>query len=274
MDHPRDRFLTVFGRKPVLEALEDPRLQVDKVVLAHNAAGESVEQIVSAANRRGISVERASPGQVNRLSRSAQQDQGAVADIRAPRMAALQTWLTDKDTREARRGARLLLLDGITTPANVGMILRVATAAGLEGVILPRLGCPEVGPLVVKASAGVAFFAPILRVATPREACDLLLDAGFDLVSLRMDASESLYEAEWRGPVCFVLGNETRGVSPTVSALVTRGCRVPMEGGVESLNVATAAAVVSFELMRRKLLAPPPRSAPRNAPQNTPRPRR
>lgn len=251
LDHPRDRFLTVFGRKPVLEALEDPRLTVDKVVLAHTAQGDIIDHIEREAARQRVPVTRVAPAQVNRLSRNAQQDQGAVADVQAPRMGSLQGWLTDRGTREARRRARLLLLDGVTTPANVGMILRVATAAGLEGVVLPRQGCPEVGPLVIKASAGVAFFAPILRVGTAAEAAEVLIEHGFDVVALRMDAAENLYAADWRGPVCFVLGNETHGVSDAVAAHVTRGCHIPMAGGVESLNVATAAAVVAFELRRR-----------------------
>ena len=72
--------------------------------------------------------------------------------------------------------ARVLVLDRLTNPANVGMILRSATAAGLDGVLLPRRGLPAIDPLVVKASAGVAFRAPVLRAATVEEGCAALRD--------------------------------------------------------------------------------------------------
>jgi 23S rRNA (guanosine2251-2'-O)-methyltransferase len=88
MSHPRDRFLTVYGRKPVLEALEQADVQVEKVLLAHNARGGLVPDIERAAKRAGVPLTRVPPDQVTRLSRNQRQDQGAVADVRAPRMSA------------------------------------------------------------------------------------------------------------------------------------------------------------------------------------------
>src|SRR5262249_52220300 len=143
--------------------------------------------------------------------------------------------------------------DQITNPANVGMILRTATAAGLTGVVLPRRGVPSVDPLVVKASAGVAFHAPILRCASASGACAALRAAGFAVRGLAGDAGAVRSSARMRQRWAFVLGNETSGVSPVVRELVDRWLSIPMCGGVESLNVASAAAVLSFELLRRRL---------------------
>lgn len=248
--HPRDRFLTVYGRKPVLEALRTPGVRVDKLLVAHNAHGDAVQELLQAAHEVGVKAQRVAPKQVTRLSRNQRQDQGVVADVLAPRMAALDATLA---APLPRRWAGLLL-DGVTTPANVGMVLRAATGAGLEGIVLPRAGSPEVGPLVIKASAGVAFNAPILRAATASEAAAALVAAGVTLVGLRMDGADDLYASQWPDRVCFVLGNETHGVSAEVAAHTTRWARIPMAAGVESLNVATAGAVVAFELMRRRRL--------------------
>jgi 23S rRNA (guanosine2251-2'-O)-methyltransferase len=146
---------------------------------------------------------------------------------------------------------QVLLLDGITTPANVGMILRTATAAGIDGVVVPRRGVASVDPMVVKASAGVAFRAPILKVGTAGEAADLLSAAGFHLVGLAADGPSTLFEAQWPEHVCFVLGSETAGVGDEVADRVRSWVSIPMSGGVESLNVSAAAAVVCFELVRR-----------------------
>ncbi len=93
-----------------------------------------------------------------------------VADINAPRMTPLQNFVRDR----GKRPTNVFLLDGVTNPGNVGMILRTATGAGFDGVILPRAGTPHVGPLVIKASAGVAFQAPIVNAPTARAAVDEL----------------------------------------------------------------------------------------------------
>jgi 23S rRNA (guanosine2251-2'-O)-methyltransferase len=241
---PKDRFVTVFGRNPVLEALADRRLDVDKVILADNARGDAAREIIDAAADRSVRVERASAHRVKVLAGNGKQDQGVLADVVAPRMRRLADAL-------AGRPSRVLVLDGITTPANVGMILRTATAAGVDGIVVPRRGVASIDPLVVKASAGVAFHAPVLRCYTAEEACRDLREAGYPLYALAGDARESLFDADLPRRAAYVLGGETDGVSEEVRRHVTGLLSIPMAGGVESLNVASAAAVLCFELVRR-----------------------
>lgn len=236
--------MTVFGRKPVLEALADRRLDVDKVILADNARGAAAKEIIDAAGARSVRVERASAHRVKVLAGNGKQDQGVLADVVAPRMRRLADGL-------AARPATVLVLDGITTPANVGMILRTATAAGIEGIVVPRRGVASIDPLVVKASAGVAFHAPVLRCYTAEEACAALRDAGYPVYALDGAARQSLFDAALPRRAAYVLGGETAGVSPEVREHVTGLVSIPMAGGVESLNVASAAAVLCFELVRR-----------------------
>ncbi|WP_329055466.1 RNA methyltransferase [Amycolatopsis sp. NBC_01488] len=243
---PKDRFLTVYGRKPVLEALADDGLRVDKVILADTARGPGAAEIQRAAKAAGVMVQRASAHRVKVLAGNGKQDQGVLADVVAPRMRALDTALSDR-----RPPSRVLLLDGITTPANVGMILRTATAAGLEGVIVPRRGVAALDPLVVKASAGVAFRAPVLRCGSAREAAELLTEAGYGLYALGASARTTVFDVDLPQRAAFVLGGETGGVGAEVGELVTEWVSIPMPGDVESLNVSAAAAVLSFELVRR-----------------------
>ncbi|MGX7824341.1 TrmH family RNA methyltransferase [Actinokineospora sp. 24-640] len=238
---PKDRFVTVYGRKPVLEALADPALVIDKVLLADNARAL---EIVHAARDRGVPVHRATAQRVKVLAGNGKQDQGVLADVVAPRMRSLASALSSPPRT-------VLLLDGITTPANVGMILRTATAAGIGGIVVPRRGVAGIDPLVVKASAGVAFSAPVLRCYTAAEAATALRSAGYPLIGLAADARRTVFSAELPARCAFVMGGETAGVSPEVREQVTGWVSIPMAGGVESLNVASAAAVLCFELVRR-----------------------
>ncbi|MQA63437.1 MAG: RNA methyltransferase [Actinophytocola sp.] len=242
---PKDRFLTVYGRKPVMEALADPALDIDKIITADTARGPAIAEIRHAAQARGVPVTTASAHRVKVLAGNGKQDQGVLADVVAPRMRPL-----DNALAEPRPPQRVLLLDGITTPANVGMILRTATAAGLDGIVVPRKGVASLDPLVVKASAGVAFRAPVLRCTTAGAAAHSLIEAGYPLYALDSAAPASLFGAELPARAAFVLGAETAGVGDEVRGLVTRWLTIPMHGGVESLNVSAAAAVLCFELAR------------------------
>jgi 23S rRNA (guanosine2251-2'-O)-methyltransferase len=247
----RDRFITVYGRKPVIEVLRDRSLDVDKVVLATNARDRSADEILAAAAERGVPVRREPAARVTRLSRNGRHDQGVVADVRPARMATLAEAL-DALRPPSDAPAAYLVLDGVTNPANVGMVLRTATAAGIDGVVLPRRGTADVGPLVVKASAGVAFRAPILHAAATEDALDALQAAGFTLFGLDAAAPRTVFDAAYPDRCAFVLGGETHGVTPEARAWVHEWMAIPMAGGVESLNVASAAAVLSFELARRR----------------------
>lgn len=249
--HPRDRFVTVYGRRPVIEALADRSLHIDKVVMARGAIGDSVQEIRALARDRGIPVEAASTEHVTKLARNGKQHQGVVADIVAPRMQQLSAWL---DAGPSARAA-VLVLDNVANPANVGMILRSATAAGVDGVVLPRRGSPDITPVVIKASAGVALNAPILRCETPTVALAELRQAGFHVIALDADATSSIYDGFPAGRVALVAGNESEGMSEAVrehfgSTIQSRS--IPMASATESLNVACAATVALFELARQR----------------------
>jgi 23S rRNA (guanosine2251-2'-O)-methyltransferase len=131
------------------------------------------------------------------------------------------------------------------------MILRTATAAGLGGVIVPRRGVAALDPMVVKASAGVAFRAPVLRCGSAGQAAEMLAEAGYGIYALGASGKTSVFDVDLPQRAAFVLGGETNGVGREVGELVTEWLSIPMPGDVESLNVSAAAAVLSFELVRR-----------------------
>ena len=246
---PKDTFITIYGRMPVLEVLQDDSLEVDKLIVADNARGESLDRILGLARRRGVPVRSAPPHRVKMLAGNGKQDQGILADVVAPQMRTIAEFVDGPGRRRGRQ--QVLVLDGVNNPQNVGMIIRTATAAGLAGVVLPRAGSPDIDPLVIKASAGVAFRAPVIRCRTGAEAAEELSRAGFRVYGLSGGARTSLYAQRLPERAAFVLGNETAGVAEDTARWVEAWLSIPMAGGVESLNVATAAAVVCFDLVRR-----------------------
>jgi 23S rRNA (guanosine2251-2'-O)-methyltransferase len=229
--------------------LTDDSLEVAQVFIATDVTASLTREITSLAESRGVEVQRVGRDRVTRISGSGKQHQGVAADVVAPKRSSLDDWLRHT---AASTDVICLVLDDITTPANVGMIIRSAAGAGVDGIVVPTRGVADLGPLVIKASAGVAFRAPLLRVRTSLEAVQLLVEAGFSVVVLDANGAEDLWNAPFGPRTALVLGGEHAGVSEEVLQLASSSVRIPMAPGIESLNVAAAAAIVCFEISRRR----------------------
>jgi len=246
---PRDNFLTVMGRKPVIEALHDQSLRFDKILLSKRARGPEIDTIKGMAASRKVSIDFVEEAKVTAVARSARHHQGVVADVVAPAMQTL-----DEFCEQRRRGkdwaCSVLVLDHVHNPANVGMILRSATAAGLDGVVIPHKGTADIGPVAIKASAGVAFRAPILRCETIGEATEILTQHRFEILGLDAQGT-SLFEAELPERAAYVIGNESAGLSNVVADACVVRLSIPLANGVESLNAAVAGSLMCYEVARR-----------------------
>jgi len=244
---PRDKFLTLHGRKPVLEALRSGE-EIAQLHISKKATGEIIQEIKRLGTEKGIKIELVTENRIAALSRSGQH-QGIAADVRAQRMQALSNFLPQRNG--VNHKTAVLLLDGIHNPANLGMILRSATAAGIDGVIVPEKGTASVNPVAIKASAGTAFKAPILRVDTAINAVNQLATERFEVFALSASGS-NIFQAHLPERVALVLGNESSGISDDVLRFCHGTLSIPLHNRIESLNVAATAAVACYEIARRK----------------------
>ncbi len=247
MKHPRDKYLTVYGRKPVLEVLEDSSLDIAKVLLTKKAKGDIIKQIVKACTKRNVEIVWTTAEEVSRISKNPKQDQGVAADIHTPQMDDALNFI-----QNCNANTKLVALDGITTPSNVGMIIRTCTGLGVDGIILPIKGSSKINSFVIKASAGVVFKAVLLKCDRLTPVLKKAKENNFEIYSLSGEKGKNIYSEAFAEKAIFVLGNESFGVSESTEQLTDRHFFIPMANGVESLNVACAATVVSSEIMRRK----------------------
>lgn len=237
------RCLTVYGRKPVLEALQAPGVRCERLHLARsNRGAEILDEILELARRHGAEVREHDRNALAHISRNAREDQGVAADIGWPGYRQLE------DVVENLQGQALLAVDGITNPQNLGMLIRSAAAAGV-GILLPREGNCDINPLAIKASAGAVFRATVLRCGTLLDALRRLREQGWRIAVLDADAGKSLFAPLSSAPHVFVLGGETTGARADTLALADTRLFVPMENGVESLNVAVTGALVAYRAL-------------------------
>ncbi len=142
-----------------------------------------------------------------------------------------------------------ILLDGVQDPGNVGTLLRTAAAAGVRQALLGP-GCAAAwSPKVLRAGQGAHF---VLAIHEDADLATFMADYRGTTAVTCLDGATSLYDARWEGMLAWVFGAEGQGVRAELQAAARLRVRIPMPGAVESLNVAAAAAVCLFEMVRQR----------------------
>ncbi|GAA4087934.1 RNA methyltransferase [Zhongshania borealis] len=239
-----DQLLTIYGRKPVLEALQDPGMQIYKLHLAQsNKEDGIIRELRQLAEQRNIEIEMHERKALSRISKNGKQDQGVAADLQ---LSAYQPSSKISQSHLESAPRRYLALDRITNPQNLGMIIRSVAASGIDGLILPRRGGAPLTALVIKASAGTLFKAPLFHCEDLAQELLRIKDDGANLCCLSSHAKESIFDYASEHSTIYILGNETDGVSSNIEKLCNARLQIPMHNGVESLNVAVTASLIAF----------------------------
>jgi RNA methyltransferase, TrmH family len=145
----------------------------------------------------------------------------------------------------------VLVCQGIEKPGNLGAMLRTAEAAGVAAVVAADPVTDWGNPNVVRASKGTVFSVPVATATTP-EVLSWLREHGIRLVATTPDTHTTHTDVDYRGGVAVAVGAEKEGLTGLVLGAAAARVRIPMVGRVNSLNAATAAAVVVYEAVRQR----------------------
>ncbi len=146
-----------------------------------------------------------------------------------------------------------LILDSIQDPGNCGTIFRSAAALGISGIILYGNCTDPYSPKSIRASSGQTLLMPLYKLETIDELKDLeKQNLKFYGTSSRGEIS--LEQFSFPTPLAFIMGNESKGVSNPLNALITSNIKIPISKAVESLNVSTAASILCWEWYRNLII--------------------
>jgi len=227
----------IYGVRPVVEALKGRRRRVIEVLDASN--NTEVRAVVGRVPVKNVSRDR-----VDELARGGVH-QGVVARVESYSYSSLEEIL-------AVYQPLVLVLDGVTDPRNLGAVLRAADGAGASGVVIPKDKAVGVTAAAVKASAGASEHVRVARVTNLRRAVDAMKRANVWVYAAEAGGTDYA-KLDLAGPTAFVLGSEGRGVRRLVREACDGTVSVPMLGGVSSLNVSVAAAVLAYEARRQRM---------------------
>lgn len=246
VDNKHDRL--IIGRNPVLEAIA-AGTKLRCLWIAGDEAKSEVSRIIRAAHETGVPVHMVSRAEIERLT-NAPGHQGVVAFAAPYEYATVESLL--ERAAQLNQPPFFVILDHMEDPQNFGSLVRTSEAAGVHGMVIPDRRAVGVTPAVGKASAGAIEHMPIARVTNLTRVIEQLQQAGLWVVGADMSGERTLYEADLRGPIAFVIGAEGRGLSRLVRERCDERVRIPMFGRIQSLNAAVAGALLLYEAVRQR----------------------
>jgi len=226
------------GRHAVYHAIIAGRRQIKHIWLREGAKSDATLEIISAAGQRGIPVETAPAGFFAKKVRL-EVHQGVAAEAQPLPRQDFEDWLASD-----RPPQRLLLLDGIEDPQNLGSLLRTALCFGMQGVVWSQRRSAPLSAVAVKAAAGAVEYLSLSTVPNLAQAMVLLKEAGYWIYGAAAEGEQILWDLEVPPAAALVIGGEGKGLHRLVKDRCDVLIQVPIKGPLGSLNASVAGGVL------------------------------
>ena len=240
------------GKNSVMEALRSGR-EFNKLWILEPSDGKPLEshlqKILQIAKERKITVIRSNRQVLDRMSQT-HNHQGVIASVASHEYADLDEIIAK--VREEGRQPLIVALDELKDAYNLGSVLRISDALGVDGVIIPKHRSIGLDSVVAKASAGAIEYVPVSRVTNLSQTLRDLKDDGFWVCGTDAEASVDLDKADFKGAMVIVIGSEGEGMRDSVKKCCDFLVSIPMTGHVNSLNAAVACGIVVFEAAKQR----------------------
>ncbi|MDO5041313.1 MAG: 23S rRNA (guanosine(2251)-2'-O)-methyltransferase RlmB [Peptoniphilus sp.] len=227
----------VYGRNPVIEVLKNDK--ADKVYIQKMSSEGSIKKIYALAKEKGVLIAQVNKSKLDFLS-SKGNHQGVVALVSGYNYSELEDLI----------GEKIIILDKVEDPHNLGAVARSAEALGFKGIIIHKHNSAYVNEVVYKTSAGAIDNVKVHIASNISNAIEKLKERGYWIYGADL-RGENLYKTDMKGEIAIVLGNEGKGISPSVKKHCDVIVSIPMVGKINSLNVSCAASIVMAEVQRK-----------------------
>lgn len=240
---------TIEGRNPVMEAFRAGKT-IDRLFILDGTQDGPIKSIIREARKGDTIISYVKKERLDQISETGKH-QGVIAYAAAYEYAEVEDILNA--AKEKGEPPFIILLDNIEDPHNLGAIIRTANQAGAHGIIIPKRRAAGLTATAVKSSAGAVNYTPVAKVTNLVATMEELKEKGLWFVCADMDG-ESMYKLDLKGPIGLVIGSEGEGVGRLVKEKCDFVAKIPMFGNIDSLNASVAMGVLSYEIVRQKML--------------------
>jgi RNA methyltransferase, TrmH family len=238
----RESAFVVQGIQPVWQAVE-AGADIEVIVFAPELVRHpGAAAMVAAQEARGVKVARLTPELFGRIA-DRDGPSGLAAIVRAVPLSLAALAIGPASLFAA--------LHEPGNPGNVGTIVRTASAAGADAVIVLGPSADPYDPIAVKASMGALFTVPVVAGVSAGEFLDWATAGRVTVAATSAQADVSCWQATLSMPLVFLLGSEGGGLPASLLAAADERVAIPMTGTAESLNLAVAAGILLYEVRRR-----------------------
>ena len=229
--------MLVYGRNVAKEILKSDK-KVEKIIIQEDFNDDSV---ISLIEKRKIKPQTMSKREFSRFDKYSHQ--GIILYIEDFKYCELEDFIYEENSK-------VVILDHLEDPHNLGAIIRTCEAAGINGIILPKDRSVSVNSTVMKTSAGALENVKIAMVTNLNQTIKKLKDNGFWIVGTDMENSIDYREIDYSGKIALVIGSEGFGMSESIRKSCDFIARIPMNGKINSLNASVAAGIMIYEVIR------------------------
>lgn len=227
--------MIVYGKNVAREILKTNK-KVEKIYLIE---GFNDKEIISLIEKQKIDIKNLSKKEFSRFDNYIHQ--GIILFVEDFSYSSIEEFYQDN--------AKIIILDHIEDPHNLGAIIRTCEAAGITGIVIPKDRSAEVNSTVVSTSAGAIENVKIAQVSNLHQTIIKLKENGFWIVGTDMEGTP-YREIDYKGRTAVVIGNEGKGMSEIVRKSCDFIATIPMKGKINSLNASVAAAIMIYEVIQ------------------------
>ncbi|HEY4548894.1 MAG TPA: 23S rRNA (guanosine(2251)-2'-O)-methyltransferase RlmB [Bacillus sp. (in: firmicutes)] len=237
----------IMGKNPIIEALKAER-DIHKILIAEGSLRGQMLEITQMAKEAHVIVQFVPKKKLDGMIEG--NHQGVIAQVAAYQYAELD----DLFALAAKKNEDpfFLLLDEIEDPHNLGSIMRTADAAGAHGIIIPKRRAVGLTATVAKLSTGAIEHIPVVRVTNMSRTIDELKEKGVWIAGTDAKGKEDYRQFDGSLPLGLVIGSEGKGMGRLIRDKCDFLVRLPMAGHVTSLNASVAAALLMYEVYRKR----------------------
>ena len=239
----------IYGRNAVLEQLQNNPKNLKRVIIKDGLKDRAFEEIRKLAQANRIPVESADEKTITKLLKDEVSHQGIIALSKPFEYTNFDEWTA---TINEATLPTVLILDHIQDVSNLGAIIRSATAAGVDAIIVAELNQAPITSAVYKTSAGTVGIIPVIQVGNLNQIIEKLKKKGFWVVGLGMGGETDVWGYTFDTPTAIVIGGEGDGMREKTGEHCDVILSIPMQNGVESLNASVTSAIVCYEIMRQR----------------------